>query len=390
MAPEFEAVRDAFERHLRLERDLSPHTVRAYLGDLASLLAHLDQAGVDGVEALTITALRKWLGNLHQAGRSRSTLARRTAFARVFTAFCHRRGWLATDPGLLLGTAKAGRSLPAVLDQAEARALLDARRPDTPTVDARWPDTGTVEAHGTDIAALDARRPDIVALDARRSEPAAGLAPVASDDAGAQLAGSGSPDAPVTAPEAAGGGEEAGANGRGDGRTTGDPKALRDQAVLELLYATGMRVSELCGLDVDDVDRDRNTVRVLGKGRKERTIPIGRPALHALDAWCVRGRPLWIREGTGPALFLGVRGGRIDQGTIRRIVHARLAEVDGAPDMGPHGLRHTAATHLLEGGADLRSVQEMLGHASLATTQIYTHVSIERLRAAYRQAHPRA
>jgi integrase/recombinase XerC len=151
-----------------------------------------------------------------------------------------------------------------------------------------------------------------------------------------------------------------------------------------------MRVSELCGLDVDDVDRERNTVRVLGKGRKERTVPFGLPALHALDAWCVRGRPLWIREGTGPALFLGSRGGRIDQGTVRRVVHARLGEVEGAPDLGPHGLRHTAATHLLEGGADLRSVQELLGHASLATTQIYTHVSIQRLRTAYRQAHPRA
>ncbi|WP_442922091.1 tyrosine-type recombinase/integrase [Microbispora sp. ATCC PTA-5024] len=269
-------------------------------------------------------------------------------------------------------------------------ATLDPHRTDTATLDPHRTDTAALEAHRTDIAALDAPRPDIVALGARRSEPAAGIAPMASGDAVAQLAGSGSPDAPVTAPEADDGGEEAGAEGRGRGPTTGDPKALRDQAVLELLYATGMRVSELCGLDVDDVDRDRTTVRVLGKGRKERTIPIGRPALHALDAWCVRGRPLWIREGTGPALFLGVRGGRIDQGTVRRIVHARVAEVDGAPDMGPHGLRHTAATHLLEGGADLRSVQEMLGHASLATTQIYTHVSIERLRAAYRQAHPRA
>ncbi len=160
--------------------------------------------------------------------------------------------------------------------------------------------------------------------------------------------------------------------------------------MLELLYSTGMRVGELCGLDVDDVDRDRNTVRVLGKGRKERVVPFGLPALRALDAWCVRGRPLWLREGSGPALFLGVRGGRIDQGTVRRVVHARLAETENAPDMGPHGLRHSAATHLLEGGADLRSVQEMLGHASLATTQIYTHVSIERLRKVYRQAHPRA
>ncbi|MEU7898491.1 tyrosine recombinase XerC [Nonomuraea sp. NPDC049152] len=284
-----------FEKHLRFERDLSPHTVRAYLSDVAALLAHLDQ----GMAGLDTAALREWLAEQHAAGMSRATLARRTACMRTFTAFAHRRGWLPEDPGLLLGSAKAARPLPAVLDQQQAQAVLDA-------------------------------------------------------------------------PQAS------------------EPKELRDQAVMELLYATGVRVSELCALDVDDVDRDRNVIRVLGKGRKERSVPFGLPALRAVDRWCVHGRPRWIRERTGPALFLGVRGGRLDAGTVRRIVHARLGNVEGVPDMGPHGLRHTAATHLLEGGADLRSVQEMLGHASLNTTQIYTHVSIERLRAAYRQAHPRA
>ncbi len=166
-------------------------------------------------------------------------------------------------------------------------------------------------------------------------------------------------------------------------------KELRDQALLEVLYATGIRVSELCGLDVDDVDRQRRTIRVLGKGGRERVVPLGMPALDAVDAWCGRGRPVLVCGRSGAALFLGVRGGRIDQTAVRRVVHARLGEA-GVPDMGPHGLRHTAATHLLEGGADLRSVQELLGHASLGTTQIYTHVSIERLRAAYQQAHPRA
>ncbi|SDL66866.1 integrase/recombinase XerC [Nonomuraea maritima] len=217
----------------------------------------------------------------------------------MFTAYCHRRGWLPTDPGLLLGSAKSPRPLPVVLDEKQATAAL--------------------------------------------SVP-----------------------------------------------PTDDPKELRDQALLELLYATGVRVGELCALDVDDVDRERNVIRVLGKGRKERTVPFGQPALRALDRWCIHGRPLWVRARSGPALFLGVRGGRIDAGTVRRVVHARLSTVEGAPDMGPHGLRHTAATHLLEGGADLRSVQELLGHASLNTTQIYTHVSIDRLRTAYRQAHPRA
>src|SRR3954451_9069971 len=170
----------------------------------------------------------------------------------------------------------------------------------------------------------------------------------------------------------------------------GSPTGLRDAVMLELLYATGVRVGELVGLDVDDVDRSRHGLRVFGKGRKERTVPFGLPADRALDAWLRVGRPQLLAPGAGAALFLGARGGRIDQRAVRTVVHRRIAEVPGAPDIGPHGLRHTAATHLLEGGADLRSVQELLGHASLATTQLYTHVSTDRLRAAYRQAHPRA
>ena len=170
----------------------------------------------------------------------------------------------------------------------------------------------------------------------------------------------------------------------------GSPIGLRDVAVLELLYATGVRVGELCGLDVDDLDTERHVLRVLGKGRKERTVPYGRPADLALRLWLRRGRPALLAPHSGPALFLGARGGRLDPRTVRTLVHRRIAEVPGAPDIGPHGLRHTAATHLLEGGADLRSVQELLGHASLATTQLYTHVTTDRLRRAYQQAHPRA
>jgi integrase/recombinase XerC len=160
--------------------------------------------------------------------------------------------------------------------------------------------------------------------------------------------------------------------------------------MLELLYATGIRVGELVGLDVDDLDHDRQVLRVLGKGRKERTTPFGHPAARAVDRWLALGRPALQVPGSGAALFLGARGGRIDQRAVRELVHRRLRDVPGAPDLGPHGLRHTAATHLLEGGADLRSVQELLGHASLATTQLYTHVTTDRLRQAYRQAHPRA
>jgi integrase/recombinase XerC len=169
-----------------------------------------------------------------------------------------------------------------------------------------------------------------------------------------------------------------------------DPVAVRDLAILELLYATGVRVGELCGLDVDDVDAGRRTVRVLGKGSKERTVPYGAPAQRALDPWLDEGRPALVTPASGPALFLGRRGRRIDQRVVRTLVHHQLRAVEDAPDLGPHGLRHTAATHLLEGGADLRSVQELLGHATLATTQIYTHVSVDRLKRAYDQAHPRA
>jgi integrase/recombinase XerC len=166
--------------------------------------------------------------------------------------------------------------------------------------------------------------------------------------------------------------------------------AQRDQLVVELLYATGIRVSELVGLDIDDVDRGRRVIRVLGKGAKERTVPYGVAAERALDSWLHQGRPQLVAPGAGAALLLGARGRRLDPRAARTIVHERVQSVPGVPDIGPHGLRHTAATHLLDGGADLRSVQELLGHASLATTQIYTHVSVERLRRTYMQAHPRA
>ncbi|OBF92208.1 recombinase XerC [Mycobacterium sp. 852002-51152_SCH6134967] len=174
------------------------------------------------------------------------------------------------------------------------------------------------------------------------------------------------------------------------GAEQGDPMALRDRLIVELLYATGIRVSELCGLDVDDVDMPRRLLRVLGKGNKQRTVPFGAPAQEALTAWLDGGRPALATADSGPALLLGARGRRLDPRQARTVVHQTVAAVDGAPDIGPHGLRHSAATHLLEGGADLRIVQELLGHTSLATTQLYTHVTVARLRAVHDQAHPRA
>ena len=292
-----------YERHLVGERDLTPHTVRAYTADVAGLLDHAARMGHSDVDTIDLRVLRSWLARQQTSGRSRTTLARRATAARVFTAWLARTGRIPTDVGASLGSPKARRTLPPVLRADEARDLIRA---------------------ATQLA----------------------------DD--------------------------------------GSPVGLRDVAMLELLYATGIRVGELVGLDVDDVDRERNVVRVLGKGRKERTVPFGRPARHALDFWVKHGRPLLAVDASGAALFLGARGGRIDQRAVRTLVHRRIADVPGAPDIGPHGLRHTAATHLLEGGADLRSVQELLGHASLATTQLYTHVTTDRLRRAYRQAHPRA
>ncbi len=304
----------AFERHLRSERSLSAHTVRAYTGDVRSLLEHACRGGAQSPGDLSLAHLRGWLAGQHASGTARTSLARRGAAARSFTAFAHRSGWLAADPGPQLGTLKTRRALPHVLRQDEVKAVLDAA--------------------------------------SRRAQVAA-----------SQTSGDAAVEAAV---------------------------ALRDAAVLELLYATGIRVSELCGLTAASFDHGRRTVRVRGKGDKERTVPVGLPAIRAVTRWMEAGRAVLATQASGPALFLGVRGGCLDARTARRIVHERLREAGTARDTGPHGLRHSAATHLLEGGADLRSVQEILGHSSPATTQIYTHVSIERLKSSYRQAHPRA
>jgi integrase/recombinase XerC len=335
LPPAMAAALAAFERYLRLERSLSHHTVRAYTGDVRSLLEYASRQGAAAPEGLSLAELRSWLAIQHESGAARATLARRGAAARTFTAFAHRRGWLATDPGPRLGTLKARRALPHVLRQDEMAAVL---------------------------ADLDK---------AGRQAEAATAAEAASYPAGAGR--------PATASHPADAGQR-----------TEAAVALRDAAVLELFYATGIRVSELCGLDSGHLDRDRRTVRVRGKGDKERTVPVGVPALRAVTRWLVAGRPALATAASGPALFLGVRGGRLDPRTARRTVHERLREAGASRDTGPHGIRHSAATHLLEGGADLRSVQEILGHSSPATTQIYTHVSIERLKSSYRQAHPRA
>jgi integrase/recombinase XerC len=353
-----QAALDGFERHLAAERGLSPHTVRAYIGDVRSLLEHAAGDGVTAPDRLDIAVLRRWLASQYSTGHARATLARRAAAARTFTAWACAGGWLSRDPGALLGTAKVPRRLPQVPRQDQMAAVLSA---------AGTRPGGSGGSGGGGSAGGGGSG-------ARNSSGASnsGLGNRGGDNSGGEDSGAGS------------------SGGRGGGRGAEAELALRDAAIMELLYATGIRVSELCGLDVDDLDEGRNTVRVFGKGGRERTVPVGLPAVRAVAAWRCAGRPVLARQGSGPALFLGARGGRLDPRTARRVVHACLAAVSGVPESGPHGLRHAAATHLLEGGADLRSVQEILGHASLASTQIYTHVSVERLTAAYRQAHPRA
>lgn len=337
LPPAFAAALERFIDYLELEQNRSAHTVRAYRGDLASLFEHATRLSITGPGELDLRTLRSWLAKLSSLGASRATLARRASSARTFTAWAARTGLSSSDPGARLVAARPGRHLPTVLRQDEA---------------------------------LRAMQPPASAAASRNADR--------SDNRGSARSGR----AEVGAPGSVGDGAAGGAQD--------EVELLRDQAILELLYAAALRVSELCGLDVDDLDLSRRTVRVLGKGRKERVVPIGLPAAQACRHWLAEGRPQWVTAASGSALLLGARGGRLDPRTARRSVHRRLAAAGGLPDLGPHGLRHTAATHLLEGGADLRSVQELLGHATLATTQIYTHVSIERLRATYERAHPRA
>jgi integrase/recombinase XerC len=294
---------DGFERYLTAERGRSAHTVRAYRGDVDALLIHAVTEGIRTLEGLDLGTLRRWLGEQSAAGLSRSTLARRAATARSFTAWALREELLEADPALRLKAPKREQNLPAVLQQQQIRRLMESL-----------------------------------------SDAAAG----------------------------------------------GDPAAVRDCAMVELLYATGIRVGELVGTDIDELNPERRTLTVLGKGNKERVVPYGVPAAEAIAAWLAIGRPALATPQSGPALFLGKRGGRIDPRTVRAVVGRVFGDLGDTSATGPHTLRHSAATHLLDGGADLRAVQEILGHSSLATTQLYTHVSVDRLREGYKQAHPRA
>ena len=304
MSDQFGKLLTAFQRHLEVERNLSAHTIRAYMGDLRSLLEHLENLGLTDISTLDLAHLRSWLANQAIKGGARTTISRRATSIRLFTKWALKNKYIFKDVGVTLATPKAHRRLPGVLNIVEAKTAMDS-----------------------------------LATKAAEVET---------------------------------------------------PISLRNVAMVELLYATGARVAELCGLGLGDIDYNRQTIRVLGKGNKERTIPMGKPAMKALEVWLKDGREPLVISQSGQAVFLGARGRRIDQRTVRTVVYEALSAIEGIERMGPHALRHSAATHLLEGGADLRTVQEILGHASLATTQIYTHVSTERLHRAFKQAHPRA
>lgn len=297
---------DAWGVYLRANLAVSEHTLRAYVSDLRSFTTYcqVDELSTENIRSVvTLRAIRAWLASLVQQGKSRSTISRRTASIRSFTAWAYRRGYLDSDPGLLVTSARGDQKLPQVQTLSDTAELLSYAATRT--------------------------------------------------------------------------------------REENSPAAIRDWAILETIYATGIRVSEVCSLDTTSIDQQGMTLRVIGKGNKERVVPFTRACLSALQAWLSHGRPSLAIPEAGRALFVGDKGRRIDPRVIRAMIHRMCAQA-GVRDLAPHALRHTAATHILAGGADLRAVQEMLGHSSLQTTQRYTHVDAQRLSAIYKQAHPRA
>ena len=280
-----------FLRHLAVEKNASPHTVRSYRADLDDFTRFLAGAERRALARVDGRAVRAYLASLHARGLDAATAARRLATLRSLYRFLVRRGEVPTSPARDVRGPRLPRKLVSFLPIDEAAQLMDGR-------------------------ALGGRGRD------------------------------------------------------------------RDLAILELLYASGLRVSELAGLDVDDLDRAESTVRVVGKGRKERIVPFGSRAARALER-CLAGRD------RGP-LFVNARGGRLSTRSIRAIVHRAARAAGITRRVSPHTLRHTFATHLLDAGADLRAIQELLGHSRLSTTQRYTHVSADQLMRVYDGAHPRA
>ncbi len=347
---QFDGDIDSFVSYLKSNRGLSANTLKAYRADLTACLHLFELRGVTDLNEITLDDLRSWMA-VESRDHARSSMARKTVAVRGFFAWAYEHGLTTTDPAATLMTPSIPSTLPAVLTESQAKQLLDVAEHAVATNQYK-DDGGAAAASGSGKAA------DKSADTVHRSE-----APARADK-------------------------------RDNARVTAESQ--RNAAILELLYATGIRVSELVSMDIADIDFSNRTIKVTGKGNKQRVVPFGLPAQRALETWLEQGRPVLARTATDPvksraanALFLGARGGRIDQRIARDIVH-RAAREAGVPDISPHALRHSAATHILDGGADLREVQEMLGHSSLKTTQRYTHVSIEQLKSRYGQAFPRA
>ena len=302
MGKEINQAAIEFADYLQSARGYSSHTVKAYETDVLNLSEFLEKLGVREVSHVVLDHVRDWLFAADQSGLAKSTLARKSAAIRSFSAWLKKNDLVEHDFAQRLKSPKSSRTLPKVVSGETLEEIFETL--------------------------------------SQKASPT-------------------------------------------------NPNALRDLLVIEILYASGCRVSELVGLNLEDIDYGRNILRVFGKGSKQRMVPFGTPARDALDRWISQGRPHFHNEKSGEALFINSRGQRLG---VRQVYALVASLTDGTPTgaTGPHALRHSAATHLLDGGADLRSVQELLGHASLGTTQIYTHVSVERLRDGYRKAHPRA
>lgn len=339
---QIEAVIDEFLHDLRVNRAASDNTLKAYRIDVLDCLSTMNIDDLKALDRVNADDLRAWMSSESARGYARSSMARRTVAVRGFFRWAQDQGLIASDPAAMLMTPKIPSVLPAVLTEAQAKTLMD--------------DADAHTARGSAGAARQEHQQG-PQQEQRRLERD---------------------------------GQQPELHRHQTGGSPADRAiAVRDAAMMELLYATGIRVGELVGIDIGDIDFAQRTVRVTGKGDKQRVVPFGAPAARALDQWLQAGRPALAGDCSGEALFLGRRGGRIDQRIVRQVVHGEARKA-GVPDISPHALRHSAATHMLDGGADLREVQEMLGHASLRTTQRYTHVSMEQLKQRYRQAFPRA
>ena len=364
----------------------SPNTLRAYRGDLEGFVVWASRLGSGDPTAIDRIALRRYLAYLATRGLAKRSIARKAASLRRYFSWCARTGRTSLDPSRRLAAPAGPARLPRVLGHEEIRLLLDA-----PTV-----------ADGHALASPPA---------SGEGSPASSGAPCPASGRVGPVGGAGAAaGASLPRRRAGRAGAASGVRAARAARAAAVASAAerRDLAVLEMLYGSGLRVSECCDLELDSCDLRGRAVRVWGKGSKERLVPMSEPATHAVASWLeVRDLLLAAPAGAGGepgarpasaergevdpavdasrALFLNARGRRLGPRDVRRIVDRR-----SPVPTHPHALRHSYATHLLDGGADLRAVQELLGHASLRTTQVYTHVSTERLLDAYRKSHPRA